>query len=260
MPLFSLAWPRSKKRGASGKMTPRTRCITWAPWIMITRTIFGCKWWVGGWWRWKSKLNKYPKPLQNEKNLDEAHVPQFRAPYPLPCHRRRTDYNTLHSSLNNSNNGENDQTAIFELAQRVDRKHNNHNLHIRLQGLQQPHSPCFHSAILPQNALNFLLRGSYCTWPWCFNFLIHGWHHPFLIPFDIILYWLSCVVRSFRQTEVLLRPHIETILRQFSAQQPANRKPLLASNRARMLWEIIQLGATTSLPITEILNFILALK
>jgi len=24
--------------------------------------------------------------------------PQFRAPYPLPCRRRRTDYNTLHSS------------------------------------------------------------------------------------------------------------------------------------------------------------------
>ena len=85
-------------------------------------------------------------------------------------------------------------------------------------------------------------------------FLIYGWHdpHSLYVPFDLILYWPSCVVKCFRQTEVLLRPHIETILRQFSAQQPANRKPLLASNRARMLWEIIQLGATKSLPITEL--------
>ena len=28
MPLFSLAWPLSMKRGARGKMTPSTRCIT----------------------------------------------------------------------------------------------------------------------------------------------------------------------------------------------------------------------------------------
>ena len=28
MPLFSLAWPLSKKRGARGKMKPSTRCIT----------------------------------------------------------------------------------------------------------------------------------------------------------------------------------------------------------------------------------------
>ena len=28
IPLFSLAWPLSKKSGARGKMTPSTRCIT----------------------------------------------------------------------------------------------------------------------------------------------------------------------------------------------------------------------------------------
>ena len=95
----------------------------------------------------------------SKKKIDEAHLPQFRAPYHLPCRRRRTDYNTLHSSLNTSNSREKDQTAIFELAQRVGREYNNHNLHIRLQGLQQPHSPCFHSAILTQNALNFLVKG-----------------------------------------------------------------------------------------------------
>ena len=141
-----------------GYLMTKTRCITWSPWIMITRTMVGCKWSKddNGDNNDQEKI-RYPKPLQ--KKIDEAHVPQFQAPYPLPCRRRRTDYNTLHSSLNTSNNREKDQTAIFELAQRVGREYNNHNLHIRLQGLQQPHSPCFHSAILTQNALNFLVKG-----------------------------------------------------------------------------------------------------
>ena len=96
-----------------GYLMTKTRCITWSPWIMITRTMVGCKWSKddNGDNNDKEKI-RYPKPLQ--KKIDEAHVPQFRAPYPLPCRRRRTDYNTLHSSLlSNGNNGENDQTYIW---------------------------------------------------------------------------------------------------------------------------------------------------
>ena len=51
-----------------GYLMTKTRCITWSPWIMITRTMVGCKWSKddNGDNNDQEKI-RYPKPLQKKK-------------------------------------------------------------------------------------------------------------------------------------------------------------------------------------------------